>query len=116
MGTPSLIPPGAKAKTSTNEEMSRRSLLIAGATVLGSTAISYSRVAGANDRISIAQVGIGNRGRELASVVADLKDRHNVEMTAVCDLWKVNRERASKAASTRYGREPRSYQYIEDLL
>ena len=81
------------------DQMSRRSLLIAGAAALGSTAISYSRVAGANDRISLAQVGIGNRGRELASVAADLKDRHNVEMTAICDLWKVNRERAAKTAS-----------------
>src|SRR5207248_10628688 len=98
MGTPSLMPApqGTQAKTPTREEMSRRSLLMAGATVLGSTAISYSRVAGANDRISVAQVGIGSRGRELASIVADLKDRHNVEMTAVCDLWKVSRERASK--------------------
>jgi predicted dehydrogenase len=80
------------------------------------TAVSYSRVVGANDRISIAQVGIGRRGHELASVVADLKDRHNVEMTAVCDLWKVNRERAANIASNAYGRSPRSLQYVEDLL
>jgi predicted dehydrogenase len=64
----------------------------------------------------MAHVGIGARGRELASVVAGLKDRHNVEMTAVCDLWSVNRERAVKAAASAYGREPRSFQYMEDLL
>ena len=46
-----------------------------------------------------AHVGIGARGRELASVVAHLKDQFNVEMTAVCDLWSVNRERAVKAGT-----------------
>src|SRR5215471_20500755 len=99
----------------TTGSISRRTLLIGGST-LGATAVSYSRVVGANDRISLGQVGIGRRGRELASVVADLKDRHNVEMTAVCDLWKVNRERAANTASAAYGRSPRSFQYIEDLL
>ena len=95
--------------------MTRRTLLAAGAS-LGMTALSYGRVAGANDRISMAHAGVGNRGRELASVVADLKERHNVEMTAVCDLWSVNRERAAKTASQVYGRAPRSFQYFEELL
>jgi predicted dehydrogenase len=95
--------------------MTRRTLLAAGAS-LGMTALSYGRVAGANDRISMAHVGVGNRGRELASVVADLKERHNVEMTGVCDLWSVNRERAAKAALQAYGRAPRSFQYVEELL
>jgi predicted dehydrogenase len=83
---------------------------------LSTTAISYARIAGANDRISVGQVGIGNRGRELASVLADLKDHANVEMTAVCDLWKVNRERAAKSAASAYGRAPRSFQYVEEML
>ena len=95
--------------------MSRRALLMAGASV-GVSAISYGRILGANDRISLGHVGVGNRGRELAAVVADLKDRQNVEMTAVCDLWSVNRERAVKAAWQAYGRAPRSFQYLEDLL
>ncbi|HEY2015567.1 MAG TPA: Gfo/Idh/MocA family oxidoreductase [Bryobacteraceae bacterium] len=117
MGTQSLPPvPRDDTNSPAADEISRRSVLIAGATVLGATKLSYGRVPGANDRISLAQVGIGNRGRELASVVADLKDHHNVEMTAVCDLWSVNRERAQKAASNAYGRAPRSFQYVEEML
>lgn len=118
MGTPPKpqIPEEPRTAVSSASEISRRSLVMAGAIALGTTAISYGRVAGANDRISLAQVGIGRRGRELAAVVAGLKDRHKVEMTAVCDLWKVNRERAAKAALAAYGRSPRSFQYIEDLL
>jgi predicted dehydrogenase len=80
------------------------------------SAFSYARIPGANDRISVGHIGIGNRGRELASVLAELKTRHNVEMTAVCDLWKVNRDRATKTAAAEYGRGPRSFQYVEDLL
>jgi hypothetical protein len=112
----SQLPQDAKSPVPTTGEMSRRSVLMAGAMSLGVTAASYGRVAGANDRISLAQVGVGRRGRELASVVAGLKDHHNVELTAVCDLWKVNRERAANTVSATYGRSPRSFQYIEDLL
>jgi predicted dehydrogenase len=49
-------------------------------------------------------------------VAAALKDDHNLEMTAVCDLWSVNRERAVETAASAYGRAPRSYQYLEDML
>jgi predicted dehydrogenase len=48
--------------------------------------------------------------------VSQLKDKHNVEMTAVCDLWKVNRERAASRAQTVYGRAPHTFQYMDDLL
>jgi predicted dehydrogenase len=96
-------------------KISRRAVL-AGGTAMAMSAVSYARVAGANDRISLGHIGIGSRGRELAGVVADLKDHHNVEMTAVCDLWTRNRERAARAAESAYGRAPRSYQYMEELL
>jgi predicted dehydrogenase len=87
-----------------------------GAAALGSTASSYSRILGANGRISLGHIGVGNRGRELAWIVSQLKDKANVEMTAVCDLWKVNREKAAAVAEKVYGRAPRSFQYMEDLL
>ncbi len=101
---------------SSGEGVSRRSLLVAGATALNTTALSYARIAGANERIQLGHVGVGNRGRELASVVAGLKGAYNVEMVAVCDLWSRNRERALKTASAAYGRSPQAFQYAEDLL
>ena len=64
----------------------------------------------------MGHIGIGNRGRELASVVAGLKSSHNVEMSAVCDLWSVNRERAVKAALDEYGKKPLAFQYVEEML
>ena len=97
-------------------ELSRRSLLFGGATAIGASALSYGRIPGANDRISLGLIGVGNRGRELASIIANLKRGHNVEVTSVCDLWKVNRERAGESAKKTYMRAPREYQYCEELL
>jgi len=96
--------------------ISRRALLAAGAATLGTPALSYSRIVGANDRIRLGQIGVGRRGRELASIAARLKHSHNLEIAAVCDLWKVNRKRAAAAAGSEYGRAPRSFPCMEDLL
>ncbi len=82
---------------------------------LGTTALSYKRIPGANDRISLGQIGMGRRGKELAWIVAQLKAK-NVEVSAVCDLWKVNREGAVKQAEGVYGKAPRAFSYLEDLL
>jgi predicted dehydrogenase len=95
--------------------LNRTASLLAG-TALGATAASYGRIVGANDRISLGHIGIGSRGGELGWIVSRLKEKHNVEMTAVCDLWKVNREKAVLANKTYYGRAPRQFQYLEELL
>ena len=86
------------------------------ATVLSSSAFSYSRIKGANERILLGHIGIGDRGSELEWIVAQLKDKHNVELAAVCDLWKANRDKAAARAEKVYGRAPRSFQYMEQLL
>jgi predicted dehydrogenase len=96
--------------------LNRRSFLTAGTTALASTALSYNRIPGANDRISLGHIGIGQRGRGLAYIASQLKEQKNVEMTAVCDLWKVNREKAASAAEKVYGRTPRAFQYMDELL
>src|SRR5690348_9124802 len=79
-----------------------------GAGAARSNALSYSRIIGANERISLGHVGIGDRGRELDGMVVRLKESQNVEMTAVCDLWTVNRDRAAQSAEKAYGRKPRA--------
>ncbi|MGO8733651.1 MAG: Gfo/Idh/MocA family protein [Terriglobia bacterium] len=95
--------------------LNRTASMLAG-TALGTTAASYGRIVGANDRLSLGHIGIGNRGGELDWIASRLKEKHNVEMTAVCDLWKGNREKAVSANNTYYGRPPRQFQYLEDLL
>ena len=93
-----------------------RAATLAGRGALAGAALSYSRIRGANDRISLGHIGVGDRGGELASIVSAIKGERNVEMTAVCDLWKLNRERAAERARQSYGRTPRSFQYLEELL
>jgi predicted dehydrogenase len=103
-------------------EMNRREFLHKGAAVaagsaaLADTALSYGRIAGANDRISIGHIGIGTRGKELDGMTDALKASKNVEMTAVCDLWAGNLERAVAANQKYYGRAPRAVRHIEELL
>lgn len=101
---------------STSQQIQRRQFLKSAAAATATSALSYARIAGANDRIAIAQIGMGNRGRELAGIINGLKTEHNVEMTAVCDLWKVNRERAAASVSRWFGRPPRSFQYMDDMF
>ena len=74
--------------------LSSSAAVIAGAAVLPRTASSYENIVGANDRISLGHIGNGSRGGELDLIASKLKTSHNVEMIAVCDLWKVNREKA----------------------
>src|SRR5579864_2744100 len=89
---------------------------IAGSVVLPRTALSYENIVGANDRISLGHVVIGSRGRDLDLIASKLKSSHNVEMTAVCDLWNVNREKAATTNAGYYGRVPRAVQHVEELL
>jgi predicted dehydrogenase len=103
-------------------DMTRRSFLeksaalTAGAATLATTALSYDRIVGANDRISVCHVGIGSRGEELDLLVSQLGSKQNVEMTAVCDLWKRNREKAVATNTKYYGRAPREFTYFEEVL
>ncbi|MDP9337535.1 MAG: Gfo/Idh/MocA family oxidoreductase [Acidobacteriota bacterium] len=103
-------------------KMNRRKFLnntakvIGGGAALGSSALSYGRIAGANDRISVGHIGIGNRGTDLDQIASRLKQSHNVEMTAVCDLWSINREKAQAANTVFYGKSPRTFGEPEQLL
>lgn len=103
-------------------QMNRRAFLgnsaavLAAGAVLPRTALSYERIPGANDRISLGHAGIGSRGGDLDLIASKLKSSHKVEMTAVCDLWSVNRQKAVATNAGYYGRGPRAVQHIEELL
>jgi predicted dehydrogenase len=104
------------------ETMNRRTFLsksaavIATGAVLPRTALSYTNTLGANDRISLGHIGNGSRGGDLDLIASKLKSSHHVEMTAVCDLWKINREKAVATNTGYYGRAPRAVQHLEELL
>src|SRR2546423_5808690 len=93
--------------TNSEQNIDRRTFLsksaaaIAGGSALANTALSYGRILGANDRISLCHVGNGGRGGDLDLIVSKLASSHNVEMNAVCDLWRLNRGKGG-AANTKY--------------
>ena len=88
-------------KINRREFLQKGTVVAAGSATLSSAALSYARIVGANDRISLGHIGIGNRGRELDGIVGSLKDAKNAEVTAVCDLWGHNLEQA--VAARRHG-------------
>lgn len=105
-----------------NVEMGRREFLrksaiaAAGSAAVKSTALSYTRIAGANDRIALGHIGIGTRGKELDAMAAQLKATKNVEMAVTCDLWTGNLDKAVATNQKYYGRAPRAVRHMEELL
>jgi len=100
--------------------LSRRGLLkagVGGSAVLTFSAASYARILGANDRISIGVIGCGNRGinAHMAGVNKHAQSQ-NIEITAVCDPWRLRREMASAKAKEWYGRPARAFVSYRDLL
>ena len=103
-----------------NGSYSRRRFLktaAAGSATLALSAASYSRVIGANERISIAQIGCGGRGigAHMAGVHAH-QETQNFEITAVCDPWRLRQEEAAARTKEWYGREARKFFSYRDVL
>ena len=92
--------------------LSKTAAVVAGGSALAKTALSYGKILGANDRISLCHVGIGGRGTELDMIVSKVAPSHNVEMTAVCDLWSLNRDKAVATNTKYYNRAPRAFKNI----
>jgi predicted dehydrogenase len=99
---------------------SRRKFLrtaAAGSAALALSAASYSRVLGANDRISIGIIGCGGRGLGAHMPgVHNHAQSENIEITAVCDPWRLRREEAAAKAKEWYGREARKFSSYRDLI
>jgi predicted dehydrogenase len=115
MSHPEETPPSTE-DTNRRAFLAKSAAVIAGSAAFARNALSYDKILGANDRISLCHIGTGSRGSELAWIASQLKTSHNVEMTAVCDLWSLKREKAVATNTKYYGREPRSFQYLEDAL
>lgn len=87
--------------------MQRRDFLHASG--LGITALSASRVLGANDRVRLALIGCGGRGRYVARL---MRDAPNVAYTAVADPYTRNAEAAREWA----GPDAKAFQDFRRVL
>ncbi len=104
------------SKINRREFLQKSAVVATASATLSTTALSYARIVGANERISLGHIGIGNRGRELDGIVAVLKETKNAEVTAVCDLWTRNLEQAVAANQRYFGKAPRALQHPQELL
>ena len=81
------------------------------------TARSYARVMGANDRIRIAQIGCGDRGRNAHMAGVHKHDKaENVEYVAVADPWRLAREKAAALCKEWYGTDVKQFVIYRDIL
>ena len=88
----------------------------AGAVVLGVTPLPLRGANGPNERIAIGCIGVGGRGSDLLNQILGLSATQNVHITAVCDVWRKNREAAARRIQERQGSEPRQFTRFQDLL
>jgi predicted dehydrogenase len=81
----------------------RRGFLKTGGAI-ASTAVTATRVRGANDRIGIGVIGTGGRGKYL---IRCLKAIGGTEIRAVCDIYDVRRDEAAEVAG------PQTKKYVD---
>ena len=63
--------------------------------VTAATALSYSRVMGANDRVQLALIGCGERGR---GDMGNFLKTNNVDVVALCDIYDAQFDKAKQTA------------------
>jgi len=80
------------------------------------TAQSYGRIIGANDRINIGFLGTGARSYGHRRMVKGSYDDKNLNVTAVCDIWKLNREKAAADCREKFDASVRQFKYSEEML
>jgi predicted dehydrogenase len=80
------------------------------------TAKSYGKILGANDRINIGFLGCGSRGRGHRQMVEMSEKDKNLGVVAVCDIWKLNREKAAADCKKRFGVDVKQFKYSENML
>jgi predicted dehydrogenase len=90
-------------------------------TSLGAAALSLGPLVlrgagGANERISIGMIGTGDRAQALLSEILKLAKGQNVQVTAVCDVWKKNRDATAAKIKKLSGSEPRTFSKLQELL
>ena len=103
-------------KITRREFMQKTAVGAAGLAIAGTGILSSPRAFGANDRLSIGMVGPGQRGRSLMGDFHKAAEAANAEITAVCDIWTMNRDRGAKMVQDWWGKEPRKFRNLEDML
>src|SRR5665647_2647566 len=77
---------------------------------------SYASIIGANDRINIGFLGCGDRSSNHQSMVKTSAKDKNLAVVAVCDIWKLNKEKAAANCKKLFGTDVKQFKYSEEML
>lgn len=105
-----------ETKGISRREFLTKSAMGAAGIMIASSAFVPNKVFGANEKLSIGMIGVGTRGGQLLGDIMKLDKDMNVEVTAICDTYKVRREEAAAKLKEHYGHEPRQFADYEGLL
>jgi predicted dehydrogenase len=90
-------------------DLTRRDFAKTAATAGVTTALGYSRILGANDRIRLGFIALGNRGDQVLDAFLTHQD---CEVVAICDIYQPYMDFASK----KIGTSPRQFKDYRKLL
>ncbi|MBX2816877.1 MAG: Gfo/Idh/MocA family oxidoreductase [Saprospiraceae bacterium] len=94
----------------------KQSSLTAGGLLVGSTASSYAKIIGANDRVRVGIVGFSNRCRgSLVPAMVRHQEAMNFEFAAVSDIWNRRRTEAVAYVKEKAGASITPYRNNEEL-
>jgi predicted dehydrogenase len=80
----------------TDDSVPRREFVRTVSAATAATALSYSRILGANERVQMGLIGCGSRG---VGVMNSFLKVGNVDVTALCDVYGAQIDRAKQTAS-----------------
>ncbi|MCL4216719.1 MAG: Gfo/Idh/MocA family oxidoreductase [Candidatus Hydrogenedentes bacterium] len=95
--------------------LTRRRFLTSSGMALGAGMMARTAL-GANDRIRIGLIGTGSRCGSHITSLAGLQESHKVEVGAVCDVWRPNREAAATRIENDFGKKPFETSRFGDML
>lgn len=76
----------------------------------GMSALSYSRIIGANERIQIGVIGCGGMAGSHMEALLKMKQSDNVEIAAVCDVYTTRLEKAKELT------QAKAFKNYQDIL
>jgi predicted dehydrogenase len=88
----------------------------AGLTTLTAAAISHAGSPSPNSRLNIGLIGTGGRMRDHFNELRKIREAENLTITAVCDVYRPNREAAVERVEKEYGAKPRVTTRYQELL
>ncbi len=99
-------------------EPTRRQFLAGAAAAAAGVYVNTRRSAraSANERIGVALIGCGGRGRGMYQSLIDARDDLNLDFPAVCDVWLPQREAAADYVEDVVGSRPQTFARHQDLL